>query len=77
MEGVIQRRVPDGTVNFTRNWTDYENGFGDLEGEFWYGLRNIHLLTTRDDVELRIDNIMVRENDGTKFSWTYYTRPSE
>ena len=68
---VIQRRVPDGTVNFTRNWTDYENGFGDLEGEFWYGLRNIHHLTTRDDVELRID--MVREDDGTEFSWTYQT----
>ena len=66
---VIQRRVPDGTVNFTRNWSDYENGFGDLEGEFWYGLRNIHHLTTRDDVELRID--MVREDDGTEFSWTY------
>ena len=69
---VIQRRVPNGTVNFTKNWSDYENGFGDLEGEFWYGLRNIHLLTTRDDVELRIDN-MVREIDGTKFSWTYQT----
>ena len=68
---VIQRRVPDGTVNFTRNWSDYENGFGDLEGEFWYGLRNIHHLTTRDDVELRID--MVREDDGTEFSWTYQT----
>ena len=68
---VIQRRVPDGTVNFTRNWNDYENGFGDLEGEFWYGLRNIHYLTTRDDVELHID--MVREDDGTEFSWTYQT----
>ena len=68
---VIQRRVPDGTVNFTRNWCDYENGFGDLEGEFWYGLRNIHHLTTRDDVELRID--MVTEDDGTEFSWTYQT----
>ena len=68
---VIQRRVLDGTVNFTRNWCDFENGFGDLEGEFWYGLRNIHHLTTRDDVELRID--MVREDGGTKFSWTYQT----
>ena len=68
---VIQRRVPDGTVNFTRNWSDYENGFGDLEGEFWYGLRNFHNLTTRDDMELRID--MVREDDGTEFSWTYQT----
>ena len=37
---VIQRRLPNGTVNFTRCWNDYENGFGDLDGEFWYGLKN-------------------------------------
>ena len=68
---VIQRRLPGGNVNFTRNWADYENGFGDLSGEFWYGLKNIRHLTTRDDVELRID--MVRERDGGTFSWTYQT----
>ena len=68
---VIQRRLPGGNVNFTRNWADYENGFGDLSGEFWYGLKNIHHLTTRDHVELRID--MVRETDGGTFSSTYQT----
>ena len=73
MDGDTEKGIPNGTVNFTRNWSDYENGFGDLEGEFWYGLRNIHYLTTRDDVELRIDNNMVREDDGTEFSWTYQT----
>ena len=68
---VIQKRLPGGSVNFTRNWADYENGFGDLSGEFWYGLKKIHQLTTRDHVELRID--MVRETDGGTFSWTYQT----
>ena len=68
---VIQRRLLNGTVNFTRDWADYENGFGDLNGEFWYGLRNIHALTTQDEVELRID--MVREEDGSEHSWTYQT----
>ena len=68
---VIQRRLPNGTVNFTRDWSDYENGFGDLNGEFWYGLRNIHALTSRDDVELRID--MVLEDDDSELSWTYQT----
>ena len=66
---VIQRRIAGGTVNFTRGWDDYVNGFGDLDGEFWYGLDNIHSLTTRDDVELRID--MVVEDDGSELSWTY------
>ena len=68
---VIQRRVANGTVNFTRGWCDYQNGFGDLEGEFWYGLNNIHHLTSQESVELRIDMIM--EDDGSHLSWTYLT----
>ena len=67
---VIQKRVPRGKENFTRNWTDYENGFGDLSGEFWVGLRNINCLTTREAHELRID--MKLEN-GTSKTWTYQT----
>ena len=68
---VIQRRVANGTVKFTRGWEDYVSGFGDVDGEFWYGLDNIHYLTTRDDVELRID--MVMEDDGSELTWTYQT----
>ncbi len=64
---VIQKRI-NGSVNFYRNWTDYVNGFGDLEGEFWYGLEKIHCLTTRENVELRIEI-----GNGTEPSqiWTY------
>ena len=52
---LIQRRVANGTENFYRGWEDYELGFGNLEKEFWFGLQNIHRLTIRDSVELRID----------------------
>ena len=42
-------------VDFNRTWDEYEEGFGNLNTEFWIGLRNIHCLTTRDDVDLLID----------------------
>ncbi|XP_076082947.1 fibrinogen-like protein A isoform X2 [Mytilus galloprovincialis] len=51
---IIQRRI-DGSVNFQRTWTDYENGFGNLNGEYWLGNEHIHSLTSSDKYELRID----------------------
>jgi len=51
---VIQRRK-DGSVDFNRNWVDYEDGFGKLTGEFWYGLRAIHCLSNQGQWEIRID----------------------
>lgn len=54
---VFQRRM-DGTVDFYRTWTDYEQGFGDLSGEFWLGLSKIHRLTStnsRENHGLRIE----------------------
>ena len=51
---VVQRRT-NGSENFHRNWNDYENGFGSLTGELWYGLRALHCLTHQGRWELRID----------------------
>ena len=52
---VFQRRM-DGSVDFLLNWIDYEEGFGDLNGEFWLGLSKIHRLTQDEtDYTLRVD----------------------
>ena len=57
------------TVSFNRVWDQYENGFGNLNTEFWMGLRNIHCLTTREDVDLMID---LRDNFGSGLTWIYH-----
>ena len=51
---VVQRRK-DGSVDFTKTWVEYEEGFGDLNGSFWYGLHPLHCLTSQGQWQLRID----------------------
>ena len=51
---VFQRRM-NGAVDFYRPWADYLKGFGDLNGEFWLGLHNIHRLTLAANTTLRVD----------------------
>ena len=65
---VVQKRQ-DGSVNFNRGWVDYEEGFGSLTGEFWYGLRPLYCLTNQGQWELRIDFTLT---DGTK-SYVWYS----
>ena len=65
---VFQRRM-DGSVDFYRNWTDYQQGFGNLNGEFWLGLDKIHRLTPTA-TELRVD---MRDFEGNS-RYAKYTR---
>ena len=51
---VIQRRL-NGSVNFYREWKDYKEGFGDLNGEFWLGLEKIARLTNQTGQKLRVE----------------------
>ena len=62
---VIQRNRKDSSVSFNKNWTDHEDGFGDLNKEFWYGLKELHCLTQRGQWEMRVD---YQKNDK---SWSY------
>ncbi|XP_013421002.1 fibrinogen C domain-containing protein 1-A-like [Lingula anatina] len=51
---LFQKRM-DGSVDFYRDWNDYKRGFGNLSGEHWLGNDKIHLLTSQDNYELRVD----------------------
>ena len=52
---VFQRRK-EGSVDFYRGWTDYENGFGNLRDDYWMGLARLYkLLQFNGENELRVD----------------------
>ncbi|XP_033639089.1 ryncolin-1-like [Asterias rubens] len=51
---VFQRRQ-DGSVDFYRNWTEYQSGFGDLPSEFWLGNDILRDLTGSGQWQLRVD----------------------
>ncbi len=52
---VFQRRF-NGSVDFLRGWYDYEQGFGDVDGEHWAGLKLVNLLTRSGGIPvLRIE----------------------
>ncbi|KAF3699343.1 Tenascin-R [Channa argus] len=51
---VFQRRQ-NGLTDFSRKWSDYRLGFGNLEDEFWLGLDNIQRIAAQGRYELRID----------------------
>ncbi|XP_029467796.1 tenascin [Rhinatrema bivittatum] len=61
---VFLRRV-DGKEEFYRNWRNYTAGFGNLKGEFWLGLENLHQITGEGQYELRVD---LRDGDETAYA---------
>ena len=67
---VIQRNRQDNVVSFNRNWTDYEEGFGDFDTEFWYGLKPLHYLTDNGQWEMRVDY----QETGKSWSYLHYNQ---
>ncbi len=67
---VIQRRGDYGEPreDFNRSWTDYKQGFGDKNKEFWLGNDRIHELTKAGDMKLRVE---LESWDG-RTAWAEY-----
>ncbi|XP_038109184.1 microfibril-associated glycoprotein 4-like isoform X1 [Culex quinquefasciatus] len=59
---VIQNRY-NGDVHFYRRWSEYERGFGNMNGEFWLGLGKIHELTYSRRYEL---HVILEDWDGVR-----------
>lgn len=51
---VIQNRQ-DGSVDFNKTWQEYRDGFGNLQGEHWFGNAALHALTSTRQHQLRIE----------------------
>ncbi|KAL7742351.1 hypothetical protein ACLKA6_018987 [Drosophila palustris] len=64
---IILRRI-DGSVNFNRNWTEYKNGFGNLDGEYFLGLDKIHAMTAERRQELLV---LLEDFEGDRRYETY------
>ncbi|XP_062142289.1 angiopoietin-related protein 4-like isoform X2 [Drosophila sulfurigaster albostrigata] len=47
------RRI-NGEQDFDKNWQEYVDGFGYLDGEFWFGLEKLHLVTSSMRHQLQI-----------------------
>ena len=62
---VIQRNRKNSKLSFNKNWKEYEDGFGDLNEDFWAGLKLINILTRSGQWEMRVD---FQKNDK---SWSY------
>ena len=52
---VVQRNRMGSSLDFNRTYAEYEEGFGVLTGDFWYGLEGLECLTQRGSWEMRID----------------------
>ncbi|XP_043928647.1 angiopoietin-related protein 5 [Protopterus annectens] len=60
---VIQRRS-EGIIDFQKTWSEYMDGFGDLLGEFWLGLRKVYHIVSQKNTNFKLQ-VQLESVDGT------------
>ncbi|XP_029064823.1 angiopoietin-related protein 5 [Monodon monoceros] len=66
---VIQKRI-DGIIDFQRLWCDYLDGFGDLLGEFWLGLKKIFYIVNQKNTSFML--YVALESEDDTFAYASY-----
>ncbi|XP_078078910.1 angiopoietin-related protein 5 [Mustelus asterias] len=66
---VFQKRI-DGIIEFERTWAEYMDGFGDLGGEFWLGLRNIFHIVNQKNTKFSL--LVALESDDGNTAYASY-----
>ncbi|XP_037603721.1 angiopoietin-related protein 5 isoform X2 [Sebastes umbrosus] len=64
---VMQRRT-DGLTDFKRPWADYVDGFGNLAGEHWLGLKKVFHIVNQKDTRFQLHVALVSQDDVTSYA---------
>ncbi|KAG7473111.1 hypothetical protein JOB18_028197 [Solea senegalensis] len=64
---VVQRRT-DGLTDFKRPWTDYVDGFGNLAGEHWLGLKKMFYIVNQKDTRFQLHVALTSNTDVTSYA---------
>ena len=69
---VMRRSSSNSNFSFDRFYYEYEDGFGELGDNFWYGLRLLRDITSRTPHEMRVD-MFEHDNDTMSTSHAFYS----
>jgi hypothetical protein len=65
---IFLRNNAQDTEIFKQDWTAYQNGFGDLNSNFWWGNEFLHLVTKDTPHVLKVDLVKSTANGYVKYS---------
>ena len=58
---------------FQKGWSEYKEGFGDIESDYWVGLETLHNMTSIEGTTWRLEvSILLLEYELSFFSQFYW-----